>query len=631
MNRRAIVSTALLLLAPLARPARAGVDPWTRVGPDSGVVQTFAAAPSRPTTVYAGLSLGGIFRSLDGGATWSFAGAGLKLHDAVRSIVVDVRQPEKVWTATSQGIYRSTNGGKSWARVLTSGGTSLVQDPSSRTLYAGSDSGPMLRGTDDGTSWHTLSGSPQAVFNLAIDPFHPQTLYADNFGELFKSTNGGARWFRLTQGLPADSIDALTIDPRSGTLYVATTSEIPGKVVFRSDDGGAKWTSVDGGMLTGFTTFLAVDLKAKGAVWALSGERAYRSADRGRTWSLADRGLPAGDGAILTLFPGASTLLAGTQEGAFWSADQGASWNRSNQGLRAASITGLALDPLRPARLWASLASREVFRTVTGGGPWGLLTGVPYPVFVTGPLAADPYHPGTVYLGLFGGVARSLDAGNHWSSVTGLSCIQPESLFVDPLDSSVIYVGGNFSNSECGAQPGACPSYRSDDAGQHWNCIQIGPIVVPDPFQSFRVYGLTRTDVEVSADGGDSWSLLAPGTHLSVLVPDPQRPGTLWGGRYGVFHSDDGGRTWTLAGAGVPTSARVVAVVLDPVDPDVLYTATLQNGVFKSTDAGFTWEPLGTGLEGLVVRYLVLDPRDRTILYAGTDEAGVMKILQSGE
>ena len=59
------------------------------------------------------------------------AGSGLNLHDTIRSILVDVRQPEKVWTATSQGIYRSTNGGKSWARVLTSGGASLVQDPAS--------------------------------------------------------------------------------------------------------------------------------------------------------------------------------------------------------------------------------------------------------------------------------------------------------------------------------------------------------------------------------------------------------------------------------------------------------------------------------------------------------------------
>jgi photosystem II stability/assembly factor-like uncharacterized protein len=628
MHRRAVL-VALSLLVPLARPAVAGTAAWTRVGPDGGVVQAFAAAPSRPSTVYAGLTVGGVFKSLDGGASWSFAGAGLDVQDTIRSIVVDARQPEKVWAGTSRGIYRSTDGGASWARVIANGGTSLVQDPASHTLYAGFESGPMLRGTHDGTSWHTLAGAPQDVLNLAIDPFHLQTLYATNYGQLFKSTNGGARWFRLTQGLPADSLEALTIDPRSETLYVASRSEIPGKVVFRSDDGGANWTAVDGGMLPGITTFLAADLKAKGAVWALSGERAFRSSDRGRTWSLADRGLPIG--AVLTLLPGASTLLAGTQKGSFRSADQGTSWSRSNQGLRAASITGLALDPLRPARLWAAVVSSEVYRTVTGGGQWGLLTGAPQPVAVTGPLTADPRHPGTVYLGLFGGVARSQDAGNHWSSATGLSCIQPESLAVDPLDSAVIYVAGDFSNSECGAQPGACESFRSDDAGLHWTCILVGPIVVPDPLQPSRIYALPRPNIVVSADRGGSWSPLAASVGLSVLVPDPQRPGTLWGGGApGLFRSDDGGHTWTPAGDGVPASARVTAIVLDPVDKDVLYTATLQNGVFKSVDGGLTWEALGTGLEGLVVRYLVLDPRDRGTLYAGTDEAGVMKIRQSG-
>ena len=79
---------------------------------------------------------------------------------------------------------------------------------------------------------------------------------------------------------------------------------------------------------------------------AVGGSACSRSPDRGRTWSLADRGPPAG--AILTLLPGASTLLAGTQKGSFRSADQGASWNRSSQGLRAASITDSPSIPSGP-------------------------------------------------------------------------------------------------------------------------------------------------------------------------------------------------------------------------------------------------------------------------------------------
>src|SRR5919112_598289 len=102
MNRR-VPLAALLLLLPL--PALAGVDLWTRVGPETGAVRALAAAPSRPSTVYAGLASG------DGGVTWSFAGAGLNLQTPIRSLTVDVRRPGLLWAATSQGIYRSANGG----------------------------------------------------------------------------------------------------------------------------------------------------------------------------------------------------------------------------------------------------------------------------------------------------------------------------------------------------------------------------------------------------------------------------------------------------------------------------------------------------------------------------------------
>ena len=83
MNRRAAVLSALLLLAPLARPALAGIDQWTRVGPDTGLVRSFAAAPSRPATVYAGLSLGGVFRSLDHGESFARAAEGIDFARAV--------------------------------------------------------------------------------------------------------------------------------------------------------------------------------------------------------------------------------------------------------------------------------------------------------------------------------------------------------------------------------------------------------------------------------------------------------------------------------------------------------------------------------------------------------------------
>jgi photosystem II stability/assembly factor-like uncharacterized protein len=621
----------LLLLTPLARPVLAGVDTWTRVGPDAGEVRVLAAAPTSPSTVYAGLGVGGIFRSLDGGATWSFAAAGLNLHDTVRALAVDARRPNILWAGTFQGIYRSVNGGASWDLVHNGGVATLAQDPASGTLYAGFQSDPMLRSRDGGASWQTLAGSPRNVLALAVDPFHPQILYAGTLTGPFKSTDGGTTWFRLTQGLPASSgILALALDPRSPrTLYAATTSAIPGQIVFRSDDGGAKWASVDGGMIPGFIYGLAVQPGKQGAVWVVSTGGLFRSLDRGRTWSRAEAGLPGGF--VFTLLPGASAPLAGTALGVFRSGDQGTSWSLSSRGMEAAGISGLALDRLRPMRLWA-VATGEVYRTATGGGQWAPLPSVPSQAYATGPLAADPNRPGTAYLGLLQGVAHTTDAGAHWSLGSPLSCTLPETIAVDPLDSSVVYVAGTSTETDCAQKPGACDNFRSDDAGQHWTCIPIeADLLAPDPLQPSRVYALSGEDLYVSADRGGSWSVLDVGVNLRFLVPDPQRPGTLWGtGHAGLSRSDDGGRTWTLSGEGIPQFTLLTTLALDPVDPAVLYAGTLQRGVFKSSDGGKTWAPLGSGLAGINVRFLVIDPRSRDTLYAGTDEAGVMKLRQSG-
>ena len=632
MQRRAVLSVLFLfILSPLARPALAGIDQWTRVGPDTGLARMFAAAPSRPATVYAGLSFGGVFRSLDGGATWSFAGTGLNLHERVRALAVDSRAPEDLWAGTDHGLYHSANSGARWVLSRHGGASSIVQNPVTSVLYAASypayPAGPVVRSADGGASWQPLAGAPPGVTTLAIDPVQPQILYAGSDAGLFRSTNGGAHWAKLTRGLLSFPINAIAVAPRSRTVYVATSSPLPGQIVYRSDDEGGHWTPADGGALN-YVYALAVDPGRQETVWAVSSGQLFRSLDRGRTWKQADAGITA-DGTLAVL-PGAATLLAGTATGVFRSGNQGASWSRSSQGLDAATISGLALDPSRPSRLYA--AADGVYRTATGGGHWSLLPGAPNAIDVNGPLATDAHRPGTAYLGVSGGVARTTDAGNHWSSVRNLSCLLPWSIAVDPLDSSVVYVAGDYSDTGCGLFPGACASYRSDDSGQTWTCIRVGQFLAPDPLQASRVYALSGTTVDVSADRGASWSLLASGLDFSVLVPDPQRPGTLWAGApEGVFRSDDGGLTWSHSDSGIPENAQVTSVVLDPVDKEALYAGTLHNGVFKSADGGLNWGELGTGLEGLNVRFLVLDPRTRTTLYAGTDAAGVMKLRQSAD
>lgn len=637
MQRRAFL-TILLLLMPWTRPLLADAGTWTRVGPDTGLVAVLAAAPSSPSTLYAGLDVGGVFRSQDGGATWSFAGTGLNLDSTIVSLVVDARRPDTLWVATRQGIYRSVNGGASWDLLRTGLTEAIVQEPRSGALYAAMWDSPVLRSLDGGASWQQLSASPRNAFTLAIDPSHPQTLYAGGPSGVAESVNGGAKWISLSRGLPVYPISRIVVDPLSPRRLYAATTSAQSQSLFRSDDAGQHWAPADGGVLSGFITSLAIQPGKRGAVWVVAGGDLFRSLDQGRTWTPAEAGLPPHK--VLTVLPGASTLLAGALSGVFRSGGQGVvSWSRSSRGLQAAPISGLALDPLQPLRLWAAVTNGEVYRTATGGRRWGLLTGAPSPDIVNGPLASDPDHSGTAYLGLLGGIARTGDAGNHWTTAP-LACLVPHWIAVDPLNSSVIYTTGGFSDTGCEDGPNACAMFRSDDSGQSWTCIRNGlpegEVLAPDPFQESRVYALVNRglddDVYVSPDRGGSWSLLAAGVDIRLLFPDPHRPGTLWGGggKSILLRSDDGGRTWTPTADGIPRSTLLLTLAFDPTDPDVLYAGTAQRGVFKSGDGGLTWAPLGAGLEGISVHFLVVDPQHPGTLYAGTDEAGVLKLQQPG-
>jgi photosystem II stability/assembly factor-like uncharacterized protein len=632
MKTPRIVST-LLLVVLAALPGAAQEGTWTRIGPDGGYVRKIAAAPSRPSIVYAGLGLGGVFRSADRGRTWAFAGEGL-IALLVHDLEVDPMNPDRVYAGTSQGLFQSVDGGRIWRRIgraeLTGpfGPNVLAVEIHPRQpalLLAAVYGGGLFRSTDRGRTWSTEPGWPERILSLTASPVRPGVFWAGlQTGGLFKSTDSGTTWTAVGHGLP-NGIDILDIavDPRAGDTLYAVASGALG--VFRSTDGGDTWTPSGNGLGDALIRGVAVDAERPSTVYALTIERLFRSRDGGATWrALAGTGLRGIPQAVAPLGSG---LLAGTGEGLFLSLDQGATWRPSQAGLTATGVSSLAVDGQDPMRIYAVDFLRGLFKTREGNPSWQLLRHAD-----TGPVAVHPAAPETIYAGIPLHIAKSENGGRRWTAYSVGWCFVPTRIEVDPQDPATLYTSGTILSNRCSFNP-VCILFRSRDAGQTWSCIGDGlPSSIGGPLleidsRTSALYVASGTGVWTSTDRGDTWSLLSPELHPSSFAASPVEEGTLWVGRVGrVGTSRDGGQTWTYSSAGLPRRGAVMHLAAHPTDPAVVYAGTYAHGVYRSTDGGLTWTPLGTWPAGLRLwAGIVLDPRDPSVVYAGTEGAGVLR------
>ena len=200
------IRIALIAIA-LSLTLSAGTNVWTSIGPEGGIVRSLAVDPRNPSTVYAATPLSGIFKTTDGGASWTHLGsAPIPESFDSRSLAID--SEGTVYVAGCPGVFRTTDGGASWTAL------SLRLDP--------------------------IHG---CLVSLAIDSQNPGTLYAGGPG-IFKTTDGGSSW---TQVNSSSGISVLAIDPQNPeTIYAvgataATSFDVPAGLL-RSTDGGATWS-----------------------------------------------------------------------------------------------------------------------------------------------------------------------------------------------------------------------------------------------------------------------------------------------------------------------------------------------------------------------------------------------------
>lgn len=618
--RRFLALCLLLSAAPLAADEGA----WTPIGPEGGTVNALAAAPSRPAIVYAGLNYSGVYKSTDRGRTWSPTGL---RQGFVTDVAVDAANPNRVYAGTGTGLFASSDGGATWAPLEAVPGTALLfplveVHPRNPAILFVTDGQLLYRSADQGQTWTALPDGPSWVRSLAFAPGRPSIVYAGALDGLWKSLDTGRTWRRITEEVPGAS--TLAVDPRSHrVVYAGHGSEVQ-----KSTDGGLTWTtSLRGGnnnIPVGALVFAPTDPTFLYA----SRDGVLRSRNGGRTWTRVGAGLRGRPGAAL--IAARYGLLAGTSQGVFASRDRALTFIPSQRGLNAVRVFDLAIDAEAPARLFATTLF-GIFVTHDRGTAWQLLGNVPrYDFGAPQQLRIDPVDPEMLYTPVNEGIARSTDGGQTWTGVQQFPCVTPEVLFLDPLTPSTLYsLAGGSAAPTCGGVP-ICLFRRSLDAGLNWECTEShGLLLGIDPFTSAVYMG--GREFWSSTDNGTTWTRLAEdqGRTVLSLAPSLVVPGTLWAGSFGeVGRSRDGGRTWTFFSTGLP-AAEWLALTADPVDPEVVYAASLITGVFKSTDAGETWSPVGTWPAWSQLRGSVaVDPADPSILYVGTDNSSVLTFDQ---
>ncbi|MHB8540788.1 MAG: WD40/YVTN/BNR-like repeat-containing protein [Candidatus Acidiferrales bacterium] len=618
-------------------------------------------APSDPNTIYAGsgeglqrpdLSVGnGIYKSTDAGKTWTHVG--LSNAQQVSELAIDPRDPNRVFVAVfghpygpskQRGIFRTTDGGQTWQKVLSkdeyTGGGSVEIDPSnSNVVYA--------------SLWDSVSG-----------PWEDGNEYNGPNSGLYKSTDGGATWNQLTQGMPAGIIQVHTaIAPSQPSRVYAAIAH--GRVVgiYRSDDAGATWSQATtdrrptGRIGGGDLPVLRVDPKNADIVYATS-TVTWKSIDGGKTWS-ALKGAPGGDDyQNIWINPNnPHIILLTSDQGAVVSVNGGKTWS-SWYNQPTAQFYHVITDNRFPYWVYGGQQESGSIGIASRGNDGEITFREWHPVGVIeyGYVAPDPLNPNIVY-----GAGRTEVSKFNW--VTGqVQNVTPipvasekyradrtQPIIFSPVDPHILYYAANVL-------------FKTINGGQSWQIISpdltrpkpgipasLGNMDLKDPQADKHrgaIYsiGPSPKDVNliwagtddgliwVTHDGGKNWKnvtppALTPWSKVTQIVASHFDVNTAFASvsrfriddmKPYIYRTDDGGKHWQLISDGLPGNQPVNTVREDPVRRNLLFAGT-ENAVWVSFDAGDHWQSLQLNLSHSSMRDLWIHGSD---LVVGTHGRG---------
>lgn len=372
-----------------------------------------------PLAVASGVIYAGSAVSADGGATWTVASAA----PGVSHVYAAGSGPARtVYAGTTQGVWISDDAETTWQPasqgLAATQIAALAVDPvHPRILYAAAldpDTGALrlMKSGSSGQSWHPI-GPPsiaQDLATLVIDPLTSTTLYAGSIDGLAKSTDGGSTWEQLTISASfCNQVNQLAIDPsHPDTLYASAA--LYGCPTFKSTDGGASWGPLPVPAKVVAQVFVAPS--ATSTLYAMNSGAVFQSADAGSTWRPLH--IPNVQPVSLAIDPtDASHVFMATTTAIFGTTDGGATWAELSRGLPLNQLsditppTALAIDPHLPDVVYTG-GAWGIYRSADGGATWHPITGglpsfaavfTRAGYFLGGILAVDPRQPGKLYAG----------------------------------------------------------------------------------------------------------------------------------------------------------------------------------------------------------------------------------------
>ena len=639
---------------------------WRNIGPfRGGRASAVAGVPSNPRVYYMGSAGGGVWKTVDAGITWKNVSDGFFHTGSVGAIAVAASDPNVVYvgmgepavrgvaTSDGDGVYKSTDAGATWTHIgldKTMRISSIVVSPTNPdVVYVGAQGNPWMstpergvyRSLNGGKTWtlvHHVSDTA-GVSQLSMDPSNPRIIYAAYWDHqrlpweirsggpgsgIYKTTDGGDTWTKLTDGLPTGIMGkiGIAVSPADPQRVWANIEADKGGV-YRSDNGGRTWTRTSGNRVTRarawYYTQVTADPQNPNTVYVINAPL-LRSIDGGRTFQRVDQA--HGDNHALWINPHNDlNMINANDGGAAITFDGGRSWSTENN-----QPTGQFYRVNADDRFPYYLYGGQQDNTTVGIASRSFGDGISRPDWFTfggcesASVAFNPKSPRDLYATCYQGMVDVFDRDTKLDRVImpypaqGLGARSNEQKYrfnwntpvvESPVNPNIVYLGGNVV-------------FRTENGGQTWTVIS------PD---------LTRNDKKTQGPGGGPITNEGAGGEvyntILYIAPSPRNVDTLWvGSDDGLVHlTRDGGKTWQNVTPPGIEKTQIKAIDVSPETPGTAYIAATgfkwgddAPHVFRTTDYGKTWTSIVNGLAPHdIVRVVREDPVRKGLLYAGTN------------